>query len=119
MHGRKEEAKLPLDRLRFTENVQNGTTELESLCGSVGWAFLLYLAAGLGTIRNPDQDEVNTVVASFMLLPTLIRFAATNNAFLTGAEMGGAHLIKEIMASTETVSNHSHSLHCEDIAMVN
>jgi MFS family permease len=65
--------------------------------GSIVCTFLLYLASGLGTIHDPNQNEVNTLLACFMLLPAFTRISASNNAFLTGAEIGGLRMRKKIM----------------------
>lgn len=62
-------------------------------------AFLLYLGSGLGTIGNPNTNETNTLVACFILLPAFTRISASNNAFLTGAEIGGVRMRKKIMVS--------------------
>ncbi|KAJ9150704.1 General substrate transporter [Pleurostoma richardsiae] len=66
--------------------------------GSALTTFFLYLASGLGTISNPNQSETNMILACFMLLPAFCRISATNNAFLTGAEIGGVRMRKKIMA---------------------
>jgi MFS family permease len=65
--------------------------------GSALTTFFLYLASGLGTISNPNQSETNMILACFMLLPAFCRISATNNAFLTGAEIGGVRMRKKIM----------------------
>ncbi|KAH8811051.1 hypothetical protein F5884DRAFT_819467 [Xylogone sp. PMI_703] len=66
--------------------------------GSAICAFLLYLASGLGTIHPLNQNASNTLLACFMLLPAFTRISASNNAFLTGAEIGGVRMRKKIMA---------------------
>lgn len=65
--------------------------------GSCFCAALLYIAAGLGTIANPNQHQANMLITCFMLLPAFTRVAASNNAFLTGAEIGGVQMRKKIM----------------------
>ena len=62
-------------------------------------AFLLYLGSGLGTIGNPNTNEVNTLVACFILLPAFTRISASNTAFLTGSEIGGVRMRKKMMVS--------------------
>jgi MFS family permease len=66
--------------------------------GSAVCTFLLYLASGLGTVPSMNQNEVNTTLACFILLPAFTRISASNNAFLTGAEIGGVRMRKKIMA---------------------
>ncbi|CAL5865892.1 uncharacterized protein PFLUO_LOCUS98 [Penicillium psychrofluorescens] len=66
--------------------------------GSAICTFLLYLASGLGTVPSMNQNEVNTTLACFILLPAFTRISASNNAFLTGAEIGGVRMRKKIMA---------------------
>lgn len=56
--------------------------------GAALTTFFLYLASGLGTIHNINQGETNMMLACFMILPATCRISATNNAFLTGAEIG-------------------------------
>ena len=58
---------------------------------------LLYLASGLGTIKDQTTDQTNMMLACFMLLPAFTRISATNNSFLTGAEIGGVRMRKKIM----------------------
>ncbi|KAJ5097379.1 hypothetical protein N7456_008100 [Penicillium angulare] len=65
--------------------------------GAMCW-FLLYLASGLGTIHPLNQNETNTELACFMLLPAFTRISASNTAFLTGAEIGGIRMRKKTMA---------------------
>lgn len=67
--------------------------------GSFVCAALLYVAAGLGTINVPNQDEANMIIACFMLLPAFTRISAANIAFLTGAEIGGVRMRRKIMVS--------------------
>ena len=62
--------------------------------------FFLYLASGLGTIRDRTTSQTNMMLACFMLLPAFTRISATNNAFLTGAEIGGARMRKKIMVGS-------------------
>lgn len=69
--------------------------------GSVVCTFLLYLASGLGQISQPNQNEANTILASFILLPAFTRISASNTAFLTGAEIGGVRMRKKTMVSSE------------------
>jgi MFS transporter, SP family, sugar:H+ symporter len=57
--------------------------------GSAICTFLLYLASGIGLNTRPGQYESNTIITCFMLLPAFCRISTTNNAFLTGAEIGG------------------------------
>ncbi|KAJ9138582.1 General substrate transporter [Coniochaeta hoffmannii] len=66
--------------------------------GSVVCAFLLYLASGFGRIQDPNPSEVHTLLACFMTLPAFTRISASNNAFLTGAEIGGVKMRKKTMA---------------------
>ncbi|KAL1866974.1 hypothetical protein VTK73DRAFT_4443 [Phialemonium thermophilum] len=68
------------------------------ITGAFVLTLLLYLASGLGTIKNPNDSEANMILASFMLLPAFTRISASNNAFLTGAEIGGVRMRKKIMA---------------------
>ena len=67
--------------------------------GSVVCALLLYLASGLGTISDPNHDQSNTLIACFLILPAFTRISASNNAFLSGAEIGGVRMRKKIMVS--------------------
>lgn len=69
------------------------------ILGSMACTFLLYLASGLGSINKPNGSETNTIVACFILLPAFVRISASNNAFLTGAEIGGVRMRKKIMVS--------------------
>ena len=71
------------------------------ICGSVACAFFLYLAAGLGLKPNPNQNEVNTIIACFTLLAASTRISAGTICFLTGAEIGGVRMRKKIMVSPE------------------
>lgn len=64
-------------------------------------AFLLYLGSGLGTIAAPNNNETNTLVACFILLPAFTRISASNCAFLTGSEIGGVRMRKKTMVSEE------------------
>ncbi|RMJ11839.1 hypothetical protein CDV36_008500 [Fusarium kuroshium] len=66
--------------------------------GSVVCCFLLYLASGIGLDSNPNQAETHTLLACFMILPAFTRISASNNAFLTGAEIGGVKMRKKTMA---------------------
>ncbi|OAA63769.1 General substrate transporter [Niveomyces insectorum RCEF 264] len=68
------------------------------IIGSVFTTFFLYLASGLGTLNNIKQSETNMMLACFMILPATCRISATNNAFLTGAEIGGVQMRKKILA---------------------
>jgi MFS transporter, SP family, sugar:H+ symporter len=65
--------------------------------GSAVCTLLLYLAAGLGTEKDPNRNEANTILACFMLLPAFTRLSASTTAFLTGAEIGGVRLRKKTM----------------------
>lgn len=67
--------------------------------GSAVCWFLLYLASGLGTTHHMNQNEINTEIACFMMLPAFTRISASNIAFLTGAEIGGIRMRKKIMVS--------------------
>lgn len=69
------------------------------IVGSAICTILLYLASGLGTIPNPNQNEANMILACFILLPAFTRISASNNAFLTGAEIGGVRMRKKTMVS--------------------
>lgn len=64
---------------------------------SAACAFLLYLGSGVGLTNNPNQNETNTLVACFVLLPAFTRISASNTAFLTGAEIGGVRLRKKTL----------------------
>lgn len=68
--------------------------------GSLMCTLLLYLAAGLGTSGHLTQGGANTIVACFMLLPAFTRISASNNAFLTGAEIGGVRMRRKTMVGT-------------------
>ena len=68
--------------------------------GSIVVTCLLYLAAGLGTIHPLNQNEANTVLACFILLPAFTRMSASTNSFLTGAEIGGVRMRKKTMVDT-------------------
>lgn len=65
--------------------------------GSAIATFLLYLASGLGQIKNPNDDEAHTILSCFILLPAFVRISASNCAFLTGAEIGGVRMRKKMM----------------------
>lgn len=69
--------------------------------GSMVCTMLLYLAAGLGTIpaSRLNQNESNMILACFILLPAFTRISASNNAFLTGAEIGGVRMRKKTLVS--------------------
>lgn len=69
--------------------------------GSAVCTFLLYLASGLGTVQHLSQDGANMILACFILLPAFTRISASNNAFLTGAEIGGTRMRKKIMVSSK------------------
>jgi hypothetical protein len=69
--------------------------------GSTVCVFLLYLASGLGTIQNLNQNSANMILACFTLLPAFTRISASNNAFLTGAEIGGVRMRKKIMVRSK------------------
>lgn len=69
--------------------------------GSFVCCLLLYLAAGLGTAQHINQNESNTILACFMLLPAFTRISASNNAFVTGAEIGGVRMRKKTMVSSQ------------------
>ncbi|CAK7224870.1 hypothetical protein SBRCBS47491_005701 [Sporothrix bragantina] len=67
--------------------------------GALLTTFFLFLASGLGTLgTNITQVQTNTMLACFMILPATCRISATNNAFLTGSEIGGVQMRKKIMA---------------------
>ncbi|KAG9250966.1 general substrate transporter [Emericellopsis atlantica] len=67
--------------------------------GSVVCTFLLFLASGIGgSTSNPSQQITHTMISCFMIFPAFTRIAATNTAFLTGAEIGGVRMRKKIMA---------------------
>ena len=67
---------------------------------------LLYLASGLGTIKDQTTDQTNMMLACFMLLPAFTRISATNNSFLTGAEIGGVRVapVEEVFTSVQEES---------------
>jgi hypothetical protein len=69
--------------------------------GSAACTFLLYLAAGLGNIsmENLNQHASNMILACFIMLPAFTRISASNNAFLTGAEIGGVSMRKKTMVN--------------------
>ncbi|RSL85125.1 hypothetical protein CEP51_003514 [Fusarium floridanum] len=66
--------------------------------GSVVCCFLLYLASSIGLDSNPNQAETHTLLACFMILPAFTRISASNNAFLTGAEISSVKMRKKTMA---------------------
>lgn len=68
-------------------------------------AFLLYLGSGLGTIAMPNDNETNTLVACFILLPAFTRISASNCAFLTGSEIGGVRMRKKTMVNSSFCLN--------------
>lgn len=72
--------------------------------GSLTLVFFLYLASGLGSIPDPNQDQTNTLLACFMILPAFTRIAASNIGFVTGAEIGGVRMRKKIMVGPNTDS---------------
>lgn len=65
--------------------------------GSCICAFLLFLASGIGSVNDPNQSQTHTMISCFMILPAFTRIAASNTAFLTGAEIGGVRMRKKIM----------------------
>ena len=68
--------------------------------GSVVCTFLLFLASGIrGSTSNPGQQVTHTMISCFLIFPAFTRIAATNTAFLTGAEIGGVRMRKKIMVS--------------------
>ncbi len=73
----------------------------------IGGAFLttffLFLASGLGSIKGITAAQTNTMLACFMILPATCRISATNNAFLTGAEIGGVQMRKKIMVRPQAL----------------
>jgi hypothetical protein len=71
--------------------------------GSIVCTGLLYLAAGLGHINTKSLTQAgsNTILACFIMLPAFTRISASNNAFLTGAEIGGVRMRKKTMVSSK------------------
>jgi hypothetical protein len=70
--------------------------------GSIVCTVLLYLAASLGQINTKSLTQAggNTILACFIMLPAFTRISASNNAFLTGAEIGGVRMRKKTMVSS-------------------
>lgn len=73
---------------------------------SILCTLFLYLATGLGMQEATSLDQVSssTILACFILLPAFPRISASNNAFLTGAEIGGVRMRKKTMVITTKIA---------------
>lgn len=63
------------------------------MCG-----IMLSIGAALGSVHDPSVAEKRMVIASFLILSIFTKVSASNNAFLIGAEIGGARMRKKILA---------------------
>lgn len=69
-----------------------------AILGGLFCFIFLAVVATLGTVASPSSTQINTLIASVILVQTFGRWSVTN-AFVIGAEIGGVKMRRKVLAT--------------------